>query len=123
MPPAILSSRRVLLFSMAERGELPSALARVHPRFKTPHVAILVYATLTLALAWTGTFESTATLSAIVRLVTYGLTCGALLVLRRKRPPRCPASASPGAEVIAPVAIAFACGCSAARSPRPGPSC
>ena len=90
----ILQSPRVL-FSMAERGELPSALARVHPRFKTPHVAILVYATLTLAVAWTGSFESTATLSAIVRLVTYGLTCAALLVLRTQAASsRCPASAS-----------------------------
>ena len=35
-----------LLFSMAERGELPPILARVHPRFRTPHVAILAYAAL-----------------------------------------------------------------------------
>jgi basic amino acid/polyamine antiporter, APA family len=101
-----LQSPRVL-FSMAERGELPTALARVHPRSKTPHVAILVYAVLTLGVAWAGTFESTATLSAIVRLVTYGLTCAALLVLRRKRPLEAPGFRLAGAPLIAPVAVAF----------------
>jgi amino acid transporter len=101
-----LQSPRVL-FSMAERGELPSPLARVHPRYKTPHIAILVYAVFTLVVAWTGTFESTATLSAIVRLVTYGLTCGALLVLRRKRPLEAPGFRLAGASFVAPVAMGF----------------
>ncbi len=101
-----LQSPRVL-FSMAEGGELPAALARVHPRYKTPHVAILVYAILTLAVAWTGTFESTATLSAIVRLVTYGLTCAALPILRRRRPLEVPGFRLRGGQVVAPVAVAF----------------
>jgi amino acid transporter len=101
-----LQSPRVL-YSMAASGELPSPLARVHARYKTPHVAILVYALVTLAVAWTGTFESTATLSAIVRLVTYGLTCAALLVLRRKWPLEAPGFRLAGAEVIAPLAVVF----------------
>jgi basic amino acid/polyamine antiporter, APA family len=101
-----LQSPRVL-FSMAEAGELPSVLARVHPRSQTPHVAILAYSIATLGLAWTGTFESTATLSAIVRLITYGLTCAALLVLRRKRPLEVPGFRLAGAPVIAPVAVIF----------------
>jgi len=79
-----LQSPRVL-FSMAERGELPRILARVHSRFHTPYVAIPIYTGLAWAMAVSGTFESIATLSAFVRLVTYGLTCAALPVLRRKR--------------------------------------
>jgi basic amino acid/polyamine antiporter, APA family len=101
-----LQSPRVL-FSMAEAGELPSVLARIHPRSNTPHVAILAYSTATLALAWTGTFESTATLSAIVRLITYGITCAALLILRRKKPQEAPGFRLAGAQVIAPVAVIF----------------
>ncbi len=101
-----LQSPRVL-YSMAASGELPRAMSRVHARYKTPYVAILVYAFVTLVVAWTGTFESTATLSAIVRLVTYGLTCAALLVLRRKRPEEAPGFRLAGAELIAPVAMAF----------------
>jgi amino acid transporter len=101
-----LQSPRVL-FSMAEKGDLPSILARVHPRYQTPIVAVLVYAIATLALALTGTFESTATLSAIVRLVTYGLTCAALPILRKRRPLEAPGFRLRGAEVIVPVALIF----------------
>ena len=44
----ILASPRVLS-SMADRGVLPRALARVHEHYRTPHVAIVVYALLALA--------------------------------------------------------------------------
>lgn len=80
---SVLQSPRVL-YSIAERRELPEAFAAVHPRFRTPHVAIVCYAGLALALALYGSFEWNATLSAIVRLVTYGLTCVALLVFRAR---------------------------------------
>jgi APA family basic amino acid/polyamine antiporter len=95
-----LQSPRVL-FSMAERGELPGILARVHPRFRTPHVAIFVYSALVLGLAVSGTFETIATASAFVRLVTYGLTCAALPVLRRRRPEEKPGFRLAGAVPIA----------------------
>jgi amino acid transporter len=78
-----LQSPRVL-FAMAEDGELPKALARVHAVWRTPHVAILAYAALALALAGFGSFAWNATLSAVVRLLTYGLTCVALPTLRRQ---------------------------------------
>ncbi len=95
-----LQSPRVL-FSMAERGELPGILARVHPRFRTPHIAICVYSTLVLGLAVSGSFEAIATVSAFVRLVTYGLTCAALPVLRRRRPEEEPGFRLPAASPIA----------------------
>jgi APA family basic amino acid/polyamine antiporter len=95
-----LQSPRVL-FSMAERGELPGILARIHPRFRTPWVAICVYSALVLGLAVSGTFETIATMSAFVRLVTYGLTCAALPVLRRRRPGEEPGFRLAGAAPIA----------------------
>lgn len=101
-----LQSPRVL-FSMAERGELPKAFGRVHARFRTPHVAILTYAVLALALALYGSFTWNATLSAIVRLVTYGLTCVALLVLRRRPDVGEPGFRVPIAVVVAPLAAGF----------------
>jgi amino acid transporter len=79
-----------LLFAMAERGELPAVLGRVHERFRTPVVAIVTYAALSLAFALYGRlrpeggFQWNAVVSAIVRLVTYGLTCVALIVFRRR---------------------------------------
>jgi basic amino acid/polyamine antiporter, APA family len=102
---SVLQSPRVL-YSMAEQGQLPRALASVHPRFRTPHVAILAYSGLALALAFYGSFEWNATLSAIVRLVTYGLTCAALPVLRRRGGEA--GFTLRGAGLVVPVAIGFA---------------
>jgi amino acid transporter len=76
-----------LLFSMAERGELPRNLARVHPRFMTPHVAIVVFSIVAGVLAITGTFEGNAVLSAIVRLIIYAMVCVSLWVFRLREGP------------------------------------
>ena len=76
-----------LLFSMAERGELPRVLASVHPRFLTPHVAIIGFSIVAGALAIGGTFEGNAVLSAIVRLIVYALVCVSLWVFRKTKGP------------------------------------
>lgn len=106
---SVLQSPRVL-YSIAERGELPSLFARVHERFRTPHVAIVCYSALALALALYGSFEWNATLSAIVRLVTYGLTCVALPVLRRRAGFPEPGFRLPllAAGVVVPAGVGFA---------------
>ncbi len=80
---ATLAQPRVI-HAMAARGELPSALAGVHPRFRTPAFAILLFAAASLALALAGSFAANATFAAIVRLVYYALTCAALIVLRHR---------------------------------------
>ena len=100
-----LNSPRTL-YAMGERGELPAALARVHPRFRTPHLAILVYAAAGLGFAAGGSFAGNAELAAIVRLVTYGLVAASLLVFRR-RGEAAPGFSLPGAKVVAPAALAF----------------
>lgn len=74
-----------LLYSIADRGELPGALASIHPKFKTPHVAIIVFSILAGALAIFGTFEGNAVLSAIVRLIVYAMVCISLWVFRRTK--------------------------------------
>jgi len=96
-----------LLYSMAQRGELPAILGRIHPRFRTPDVAIWFYSAVTLGCAIYGSFAWNATVSAIVRLVTYGLICAALLVFRRRGGEE-PGFRLPGANAIAPIAIVFA---------------
>jgi amino acid transporter len=76
-----------LLYSMADRGELPEVFARIHPRFRTPHIAIVSFSIVAGALAITGTFEGNAVLSAIVRLIVYAMVCVSLWVFRRNRGP------------------------------------
>ena len=73
-----------LPFAMAAQGQLPTPLARVHRRFRTPHVSILVSAAAVLLLALPGTFISALKFTVITRVIVYASTCVALPVLRRR---------------------------------------
>lgn len=74
-----------ITYALAERGDFPSFLGVVHPRFRTPYVSILVYAILVFVFAALGTFQWNAVLSAVSRLAVYGAMAIAVPVLRRKR--------------------------------------
>jgi amino acid transporter len=80
----VLSGSR-LPFAIAEQRQLPALIAKVHPRFSTPHVAILITAGVMLLLTLKSSFVAALTISAIARLVTYGATCLSLPVFRRRR--------------------------------------
>lgn len=73
-----------LPFAMAAQGQLPLFLARVHPRFRTPHVSILVCAVLVLLLSLTATFIYAVKVTVITRVIVYASTCLALPLLRRR---------------------------------------
>ena len=88
-----------LPFAMAERRELPHFLAATHPRFRTPHVSVLVTAGAVLALALSGSFVYAATISVIARLLSYAITAAALPVFRRR-------SSAPPAAFRAPAGVA-----------------
>jgi basic amino acid/polyamine antiporter, APA family len=75
-----------LTYAFAEQGDFPRPFAAVHERFRTPHVSIVVYGALVLALAIYGSFIWNAILSAVGRLFNYGFVCAALLQLRRTSP-------------------------------------
>ena len=79
----ILAGSRIP-FAMALQRQLPAVLAATHPRFRTPHVAIVITAATVLTLALSGTFLMLVTISAIARLLSYAATCAALPVLRRR---------------------------------------
>jgi basic amino acid/polyamine antiporter, APA family len=81
----ILAMPRVS-FALAEQGDFPKAFAAVHRRFHTPYVSILVFAALVWGFALVGEFKWNVTLSAVARLLYYGVGCAALPVLRRKQP-------------------------------------
>jgi amino acid transporter len=75
-----------ITFALAEHGDFTGVFAAVHPKFRTPHVSIVVFAVLTWLLAVFGSFAWNVTLSAVARLFYYGVACAALLRLRRARP-------------------------------------
>ena len=95
-----------VLYSMATRHELPSVLGRVHPRFRTPHVAIIANAIIALAMSLYSSFAQAATFAAIARLAVFASTCAALIALKRRGGPA-PAFQLPGGTFIAVGGVAF----------------
>jgi amino acid transporter len=81
----ILAMPRVT-FALAEQGDFPKTFAAVHRRYHTPYVSVLVFAALVWGFALMGEFKWNVTLSAVARLLYYGVGCAALPVLRRKQP-------------------------------------
>jgi amino acid transporter len=73
-------------FALAEQGDFPKIFAAVHRRFHTPYVSILVFAALVWGFALAGEFKWNVTLSAVARLLYYGVGCAALPTLRRRQP-------------------------------------
>ena len=95
-----------LVYALAERGDFPRALAAVHPRFRSPHAAILLWAVALLALSLYGSFAWNAVLAGVSRLLTWAATCAALIVLRR-RAPQADAWRAPAGNLLALLGIAF----------------
>ena len=102
----ILSSPRII-FAFGRDGALPAWFAHVHPRYRSPDVAIVTYAVLAFALSITGTFEQLAVLSNVAVLLMYLLCCAAcwFLVQRDIRADGQPFN-FPGMKIVPALAIA-----------------
>lgn len=103
----VLSGPRYL-YALAADGFGPRALAYVHPRFRTPVVAVILQSAIALPLALTGSFVGLAALSVVARLATYFGTALAVPVLRRKFPDAPGVVRIPGGWLI-PIAAALIC--------------
>jgi amino acid transporter len=96
-----------ILFAFARHGQLPAVLAAVHPRFRTPHRAVVVYTLLAWAAALSGGFAQLAAVSAVARLLFSASTCLAVPVLRRRLPASERGFTLPGGWTIPLVAVAL----------------
>jgi APA family basic amino acid/polyamine antiporter len=83
----IVGASRVLL-AMAESGVLPRAFARIHPRYKTPYVAILAIGVASMISPLFGRTILVWLIDAgsLAVMVAYVLVAVAFLVLRRREP-------------------------------------
>jgi len=99
----ILNAPR-LACSLASQGDCPVFLGRLHPRFDTPTIAIMLYAVLVWLLTATGTYLWAVALSGGSMIVIYGATCAALIALRRQRA-QADALRIPFGRVLAVIAI------------------
>ena len=82
---SMLASPRVF-FAMADDGLFFETIAKVHPRFKTPYVAILLAAVLGMALVMSRSFEALTETFVLAIWPFYALGVAAIYRLRRLRP-------------------------------------
>jgi basic amino acid/polyamine antiporter, APA family len=71
-------------FAFARDGFLPDALARVHPRFHTPYIAIAAQSIITCALAIWASFGFLAVVANVAALLVYLMCAVAAIILRRR---------------------------------------
>ena len=98
------------LHALAMDGYGPRALASIHPRFRTPAVAILTLGGFSLVLALSGSFVQLALLSVVARLFTYIGTAVSVLVLRKRHGRQAGALQLPGGPLIPVVALLLSIG-------------
>ncbi|HEX7336045.1 MAG TPA: amino acid permease [Gemmatimonadales bacterium] len=75
-----------VLYAMAVDGLLFRRLARVHPRYNTPHVSIAVYTVMALVFVWSRSFEQLIESFVLGTWPWLALAVVAMMVLRRRRP-------------------------------------
>ena len=100
----LLTSPRVL-FAMADDGMLFAPIAKVHPKYQTPYVAIALVATLGLIFVLLLRFEKLADTFVIAMIPFYALGVAAVYRLRR-RPGYSPSFKTPGYPVVPALFIA-----------------
>ena len=77
-----------ILFAMARDGFLPPSFAKVHPKFRTPHVATILTGVLVGVAAAVANIDEMVDLTNIGTLFAFILVCLGIMVLRFKDPGR-----------------------------------
>jgi len=80
-----------LAFNLSSHHQLPATLGQVHPRFRTPHVAIVVFCgvallVLTPGFFFTGFFADLGALYVFGSLLSFAIAHAAILSLRVRQP-------------------------------------
>ncbi len=74
------------IFALARAGYLPGVLARIHPRFQTPHWALLAGGGVGIIGLYSGRTDELITMAAIGAVVMYIISMISLFVLRASAP-------------------------------------
>jgi basic amino acid/polyamine antiporter, APA family len=85
MSVMILSGARVS-YAMARDGVFIPPMRKLHPRWKTPAVSLIVQGAWMCVLAASGQYEALYTCFIFMMTLTYALTVAAVFILRRTRP-------------------------------------
>ena len=93
-------------FAMSVQGLLFAPLARVHPRYATPHVAIAAFALISAACVWSRSFEQLAEAFVLGIWPFIALCAIGVILLRRRRPELARPYRTPGYPVVPLVFVA-----------------
>jgi amino acid transporter len=74
-----------LPFAFSEENQFPKVFSFIHPKYKTPTWSLLLFMTITIVISLNYSFLSAASLSAITRVIIYGIVCITLILLRKKQ--------------------------------------
>jgi basic amino acid/polyamine antiporter, APA family len=96
-----------IFFSMSRDGLLPKYFARVHPKFRTPHVTTIWTGAFVAILAAFCNIDEMANLCNIGTLFAFVLACGGVIVLRFTDPHRERPFKAPGGIVTPILGILF----------------
>jgi APA family basic amino acid/polyamine antiporter len=77
-----------ILMAMARDGLLPPVFARIHPRFRTPHVATVSTGILVASVAAFANIDEMVDLTNIGTLFAFILVCAGIIILRLREPDR-----------------------------------
>lgn len=94
-------------YGMAEKNLLPSFMGKIHHRYHTPHVSLLLTCSIMLILTLTNTLVFLLTISALGQLFIYVITCASLIKLRGKKNIPAAAFILPAGKIIALISILF----------------
>lgn len=103
----ILATARVY-FSMARRQVFPAFVGRAHPRFHTPAAALLIQGLWSVALLFSGTFDTLTDTLIFVSWIFYAAGAYGVFVLRRRHPDAPRPYKVPGYPYIPWVFVLFA---------------
>lgn len=93
------------LFTMARDGAMPKFFAKVHPKFKTPYVAIIVLGLLSAFLIASNSMIYIASVSLFADLFYYVIGIAASIGLRKKHPELARPFKAPGIMIGAPISV------------------
>lgn len=89
-----------IFFSMARDGLLPAKFAKVHPRFRTPHVTTILTGVAVGVCSMFTSIDEMVDLTNIGTLFAFSLVCIGILILRKRDPDRPRAFKTPWVPLI-----------------------
>ncbi len=82
----MLMSQPRIFFAMSRDGLLPQAVSKVHPKFGTPYITTIITCIVVAMVAGVTQIQTVGEMTSIGTLFAFAIVCGAVLILRVKRP-------------------------------------